>query len=250
MPAARTEIQNLWGAAANISAEADGEHSSILEAVKKAERTLPKARGPRLDLDRDKNLLDKLAEDVGHRDSDSKIDYLSRISELPIVVESVDFPGMSFIEIQHLSHQIIIRLNIRHPFYQDLWQPIREIADAPAGSISGDDATRAARRTIEALTLLIVAYAKAESMNVDPDEYAGLRHDWAGSFELSWGKSRTCCSARVQTHLLGTSPIQPQAVHVLPVAVPVSRSSVAGTLSASAKPCSAAAMSCGHEVSK
>ena len=188
MPAARTEIQNLWGAAANISAEADGEHASILEAVKKAERTLPKARGPRLDLDRDKNLLDKLAEDVGHRDSDSKADYLSRISELPIVVESVDFPGMSFIEVQHLSHQIIIRLNIRHPFYQDLWQPIREIADAPAGSISGDDATSAARRTIEALTLLIVAYAKAESMNVDPDEYAGLRHDWGRFLRTLMGK--------------------------------------------------------------
>ena len=93
---------------------------------------------------------------------------------------------MSFIDIQHLSHQIVIRLNIRHPFCQELWQPIRAIADAPAGSVSGDEATSTARRTIEALTLLVIAYAKAESMDVDPARFTDCVMIGGSSSGPSW----------------------------------------------------------------
>ncbi|MXZ77089.1 MAG: hypothetical protein F4Z06_02280 [Acidimicrobiia bacterium] len=188
IPQAREEIQNQWGEASKKSKEAEGEHSGILEAVKKADRTLPKRKGPRPAPDRDKEILDKLAEDVGYDKPDEKDDYLSRISELPFIVETVDFPGMSFIDIQHLSHQIIVRLNLRHPFYQELWQPIRSIADAPAGSVSGDEATHTARRTMEALTLLIIAYAKAESMDPEPAKFVELRDDWGKFLRSLMGK--------------------------------------------------------------
>ena len=188
IPQARAEIQNIWGVALKKSKESKGEHSDILEVVKKADRTLPKSKGPRPDQDRDKKILDKLADDIGHVGPDEKAGYLSRISDLPFIVETVDFPGMSFIDIQHLSHQIVIRLNIRHPFYQELWHPIRAIADAPAGSVSGDEATSTARRTIEALTLLVIAYAKAESMDVDPARFTELRDDWGKFLRSLMGK--------------------------------------------------------------
>ena len=188
IPQARDEIQNLWGAAAKKTKEADGEHSDLLEAVRKADRTLPKSKIPRPKRDQEEEILDKLAEDTGHTDPDSKSDYLKRISDLPYVVETVDFPGMSFIDIQHLSHQIIVRLNLRHPFYQELWKPISDISSAPPGSVSGDEATRTVRRTKEALTLLVIAYAKAESMDVDPAKFTELRDDWGKFLRSLMGK--------------------------------------------------------------
>ena len=188
IPQARKEIQNLWGEASRQSKEAEGEHSEILEAVKKADLTLPKHRGPRPSPDTDKKHLDKLAKDMGHSNSDDKGKYLERISDLPFIVETVDFPGMNFIDIQHLSHQTIVRLNLRHPFYQELWKPIRAIADAPAGSVSADEAAQTGRRAIEALTLLIIAYAKAESMDVDPIRFTDLRGDWGKFLQTLMGK--------------------------------------------------------------
>lgn len=188
IPQARNEIQNLWADAAKKTKESDGEHSDILEAVKKADRTLPKRKGPRPTADTEKEILNKLAEDTGHTDQAEKDDYLERISELPFVIETVDFPGMNFIDIQHLSNQIIIRLNLRHPFYQELWRPIRVIAEAPKGSVSSAEATETARRTMEALTLLIIAYAKAESMDINPARFTELRDDWGKFLRSLMGK--------------------------------------------------------------
>ena len=56
---------------------------------------------------------------------------------------------------------------------------MKEIADRSAGAVSGEQAVQAAKRTIEALTLLLIAYGKAESMNEDPHErYGELRSYW------------------------------------------------------------------------
>ncbi|MCQ3812332.1 MAG: ATP-binding protein [Acidimicrobiia bacterium] len=188
IPQARKEIQDLWGEASRQSREAEGEHSEILEAVKKADLTLPKHKVPRPSPDADKEQLDQLAKDLGHEDPKDKDEYLKRISDLPFVVETVDFPGMNFIDIQHLSHQTIVRLNLRHSFYQELWKPIRAIADAPAGSVSGDEAAQTARRATEALTLLVIAYAKAESMDADPTRFIELRDDWGKFLRTLMGK--------------------------------------------------------------
>ena len=188
IPQARNEIQNLWADASKEAKESDGEHSDILEAVKKADRTLPKRKGPRPTADAEKEVLNKLAEDTGRTQSTEKDEYLERISELPFVIETVDFPGMNFVDIQHLSNQIIIRLNSRHPFYQELWKPIRVIAEAPNGSVSSGEATETARRTMEALTLLLIAYAKAESMDTNPARFTELRDDWGKFLRSLMGK--------------------------------------------------------------
>ncbi|GHG14455.1 MULTISPECIES: ATP-binding protein [Amycolatopsis] len=188
IPQAREEIQTLWGEASRKTKERAGEHSEILDAVRKADRTLPKSKAAGPGPDKEKEVLDQLAKDTGREKPDDKEEYLEKIEDLPFVVETVDFPGASFIDIQHLSRQIIVRLNLRHPFYQELWQPIRVIAEAPPGSVSGDEATRTARRTMEALTLLIIAYAKAESMDTDPTRFLDLRDDWGKFLRSLMGK--------------------------------------------------------------
>jgi hypothetical protein len=54
-----------------------------------------------------------------------------------------------------------------------MWAPLAEVADASPGSISPQDLTKAARRAVEALTLMVIAYGKAESMHPNPRETPG-----------------------------------------------------------------------------
>lgn len=187
---AREKIEETWGAAARKTRQHQGEHASVVGAAKDANRTMPKgrAKGPKDKKERDK-ILEDLATDAGREENDEKQEYLEEIQDLPFVVESVDFPGNMFIDVQHLDGQVIIRINTRHRFYRDMWEPIRAIADRNPGSISGEEAKRVARRTVEALTLLFIAYGKAESMDENPREhYADLRMFWGQFLDSLMGK--------------------------------------------------------------
>nr|WP_316640827.1 hypothetical protein [uncultured Roseateles sp.] len=53
------------------------------------------------------------------------------------------------------------------------------ISQRDPGTVSGDEAVKAARRTIEAMSLLLIAYGKAESMHSNPvEQYADLTQYW------------------------------------------------------------------------
>lgn len=187
---ARLKLDERWGAVARQSRTHEGEHGPVVDAAKEVNRTLPKARAKGVESPaEEKRILEDLAQDVGHTDEADKRAYLSRIKELPFVVESVDFPGTNFIDVQHLSGKVIIRLNTRHRFYREMWEPLRAVADRAAGTVSGEEAVRVARRTIEALTLLLIAYGKAESMEEDPHEqYGDLRAYWGQFLDTLLGK--------------------------------------------------------------
>lgn len=190
IPEARQMIQNRWGEVSRKEQEHAGEHIGITERVKEANRTLPKGRAKEVESEEEReHSLTKLAEDVGKVDKEEQAAYLERVRDLPFVVESVDFPGSQFIDIQHFSNQVLIRLNTRHRFYRELWEPIREIAGQDPGTVSGEQAVKTARRTIEALSLLIVAYGKAESMDENPGENFGdLRNYWGQFLDTLLGK--------------------------------------------------------------
>ncbi|HET6231216.1 MAG TPA: ATP-binding protein [Longimicrobiaceae bacterium] len=190
IPQAREMLDEMWGEVAREQNTHVGEHTAILTAAGEANRTLPKARakGPENSNERDR-ILNDLARDAGKTDEKDRAEYLDRISGLPFVVESVDFPGANFLDIQHLDGQVIIRVNTRHRFYREMWEPIRSMASRNAGSVSGDEAVRTARRTMEALTLMVIAYGKAESMHEKPhDQYVDLRMYWGQFLNSLMGK--------------------------------------------------------------
>jgi hypothetical protein len=178
---ARVMVQEAWGKAAADERDNFGEHSAVTTAAKEVNRVMPKGRatGP-TSKEEEEQILDDLATDVvGRGDEAEKQKYLENIKDLPFVVESVDWAGKTFIDVKHISNKVIIRLNTRHRFYREMWEPLKDISQRDAGSVSGDDAVKAARRTIEALTLLFIAYGKAESMDSDPVErYTDLTSYW------------------------------------------------------------------------
>lgn len=190
LPAARQKIDERWGKVARRQRRKQGEHAPVVDAANEANRTMPKgrAKGPEDPADQ-KRLLEDLATDAGHTDEGSRHEYILNMQGRPFVLESLDFPGTNFIDVQHLNGQVIIRLNTRHRFYRELWEPVRDIADRTPGTVSGDEAVRTAKRTIEALTLLLLAYGKAESMHENPHEhYLDLRAFWGQFLDSLLGK--------------------------------------------------------------
>ena len=177
---ARKELNDIWGQEEQKSKVNYGEHNSMANAVKQVDSTMPKGKAKAPTENEEKQILDDLAKDVvGSDEPDDQQKYLENIKTLPFVVESVDYPGDQFIDIRHLANQIIIRLNTRHKFYREMWSPVKKLSETDATLISVEDAKQASKRTIEALTLLLIAYAKAESMDDDPEEhYRPLTSYW------------------------------------------------------------------------
>ena len=70
-------------------------------------------------------MLTDLARDVAGQDKQKQEEYRKKIKDLPFVLESVDFPGNMFMTVHHIGNQVVIRLNTRHRFYREMWEPIK-----------------------------------------------------------------------------------------------------------------------------
>ncbi|MEQ1858867.1 MAG: ATP-binding protein [Chthoniobacteraceae bacterium] len=187
---ARDMIEDIWGAAAKEDETNHGEHTAVTAAAKNADRMMPKgrAKGP-ASAEGEARILDDLATDVVGNDEEAKKKYIEKIRDLPFVLESVDWPGTNFIDIKHLAKMVIIRLNTRHRFYREMWEPTKEIATRGAGGITVEEAVKASRRTIEALELLVIAFGKAQSMDENPDErYSDLTPYWGQFLDTLMGR--------------------------------------------------------------
>ncbi len=188
---ARKELQEAWGREEKKERKHDGEHAAAVEAVRDADRTMPKGRtiGSETKEEVERTYLD-IARDTGHTEEEDADEYIKRLKGLPFVMESVDFPGNMFIDIKHINNQVIIRLNTRHRFYRELWEPLKSIAERDAGSISSEEAACTAHQATESLRLMIIAYAKAQSMNEDPDAYTDLTSYWGQFLDTFMGKAK------------------------------------------------------------
>lgn len=181
--AARKLIDDHWQQVGRDIAKSQGEHSTVAEAVSDVNRNMPKSRVV-VEEDEDDTLqaFEDLATDVGKTDPDERAAYIDRVKRLPFVVESVDWPGDQLFEIIHAGKSTIIRLNTRHRFYKEMYAPVRNLSQQDPEGVSGEDAVAIARRAAEAITLLFIAYAKAESMHEDPDEQYNELRGWWGNF--------------------------------------------------------------------
>lgn len=188
IPTARKMLEERWGRVSRESNETTGTHAPIMDALRTADVTMPKGKVAQLPKDEELRKLDELARDVGHTEKEAKEEYLRKIRELPFVIESVDFPGKTFIDVTHLGHQVIIRVNTRHRFYRELWEPLQKISTTNPAEVSGEDAVKAARRAVEGLALMVAAYGKAQSMAPNPDQFTDLTEDWGKFIDTMMGK--------------------------------------------------------------
>jgi hypothetical protein len=180
---ARGVINDHWQQVGRTTNETKGEHAAVNEAVSEVNANMPKSRVAVDDDELDaEQAFEDLAADIGKTDPEERASYIDRVRTLPFVVESVDWPGDQLFELVHAGKTTIIRLNTRHRFYREMYAPLRSLSQQDPDSVTGESAVAVARRAAEAITLLFIAYAKAESMHEDPDEQYNELRLWWGNF--------------------------------------------------------------------
>ncbi|MCC9309125.1 ATP-binding protein [Kitasatospora sp. RB6PN24] len=182
IPNARAELQSIWGEMAREEAKESGEHAPINKALTDADRSLPKGRVKEtVSEEQQLDLLSELARDAGKRSEEERAAYVDKVKEMPFVIETVDFPGTNMFEITHVNGQSLIRLNSRHRFYKEMYAPLRALSQQDPTTVTTQQAADTARRAAEAITLLLVAYARAEAQHPDPAEHYGDLRQWWGN---------------------------------------------------------------------
>ncbi|OKI99259.1 ATP-binding protein [Kitasatospora sp. CB01950] len=182
IPNARAELQIIWGQMAREEAKESGEHALINRALTEADRSLPKSRVKEIISEEQQlDLLGELARDAGKRSEEERAAYVKKTKEMPFVIETVDFPGTNLFEITHVNGQSLIRLNSRHRFYKEMYAPLRTLAQQDPTTVTSQQAASTARRAAEAITLLLVAYARAEAQHPEPAEHYGDLRQWWGN---------------------------------------------------------------------
>lgn len=173
-------------------------HQEAEEIGAEVEKVSPKARsGAGISQDSREAKIDELASQAAQAAKEegtvappsSPEQIKERLKALPFSIIDMQWPGKEFIEIEHLGPNTIVRLNNRHPFFTRIYSPVLKAAKklttdetqggAQEDRLSEEELRRLAHIVQVGLDLLIVAYAKAESMDENPDEkYGNLRTEW------------------------------------------------------------------------
>ena len=180
IPSARLEVERIWGELDRQTPKPEREHAPVEKAINDATRTMTKNRVKVTPTPAEKQQeLEDLAHDVGKETPEEKAEYIEQVKDNPFILETVTMPGDQLILVTHMADQTIIRLNKRHRFFREMYEPLRKLAD---DTDQGSSQRATARRAIEAITLLLVAYAKAEAQNEHPNDQYGELRTWWGIF--------------------------------------------------------------------
>ena len=154
--------------------------SQDLGAFGKAEKTMAKAglllprskKGKELTEQESEKRLDNCASTTMGKERNNakkKEEKKAAIRKKPYSIELVCFPQTVLFDTVYLLDNIVIRLNVNHPFYKKILQPL-----------CGNPSKLEEKQDIkDAILLLLFSYAKAESMFDDNEElFTNLRTQW------------------------------------------------------------------------
>jgi hypothetical protein len=192
---ARKRIRTTYKDEENKRDTEQGIHDAAEKIVAEVEAVSPKARSGQATTpeQRESTIDEVVAAAVQEAGTDgvpapSAVAMKERLRTLPFSIVDAQWPGKDFIEIEHLGQNTIVKLNKRHPFFTRIYSPVLKAAGVQVGGAEGG--TKSVRLTEEelqslarsvqmGLDLLIMSYAKAESMHPDPDtQYGDLRTQW------------------------------------------------------------------------
>ncbi|TLF92266.1 ATP-binding protein [Nocardia cyriacigeorgica] len=175
-------VRQQWAEDASRRRLENGEHSDSMDTAGRVDRHLPKGRAGRAaTAEEEERIVEETAEDQG---LDPKVDAtaIERIREQvrtkPITMFDANWPGKEFLDIRHLNGKSVVKINHRHAFFREVYKPIKKVADEGAGSMAPEDVVELARRAQSAIDLLFMAYARAEGMYEDPEQFGQLLTYW------------------------------------------------------------------------
>lgn len=124
------------------------------------------------------NLLEDLGVDP-KKDVKTVREIKQKLEKLPVTFVDTGYPGKDLFDIDHLNGKAIVKINHRHPFIQEIYDPLKELTKIDPEDIEAQEAISLAMKAQLGLEVLFMAYASAENRHHEPDKAFGdLRHDW------------------------------------------------------------------------
>lgn len=179
---ARDEIRRHWRQVSVVQQDPDGRDDSVIDAIERSEQTAPKGQaGLDVGEEQQEQIIEELLEDleIDPEDEPEKADRIrTRIRQKPMTMVDGAWPGKELLEITHLNGKAVVRLNHRHPFIRDIYDPLRQTAGKLPGDQDGGEMFDLIRKVSKAMDVLFLAYAKAENLHHDPSIFDDLRSYW------------------------------------------------------------------------
>ena len=185
IPIARKNIRALWTQIKQDEEKQQGLlfHEESENAVQRAEINSPPGKaGMNLSQQEQEKIVLNLLEDLGidpQKDVKTVQEIKQRLEYLPVTFVDTGYPGKDLFDIEHLNGRAIIKINHRHPFIQEIYDPLKELTKIDSEDIEPQEAISLAIKAQLGLEVLFMAYASAENRHHEPDKAFGdLRHDW------------------------------------------------------------------------
>ena len=182
---ARKNIRALWTQIQQDEEKQQGLlfHEESENAVQRAEINSPPGKaGMNLSQHEKEQIVLNLLEDLGvdpKKDVKTVKEIKQKLEHLPVTFVDTGYPGKDLFDIEHLNGRAIIKINHRHPFIQEIYDPLKELTKIDLEDIEPQEAINLAIKAQLGLEVLFMAYASAENRHHEPDKaFADLRHDW------------------------------------------------------------------------
>ncbi|WP_081290251.1 ATP-binding protein [Mycobacterium asiaticum] len=187
---ARREIREHWGEVETRERANTDSYEKVTDAVAHVEKTSPRGQAGRDVSDEETTrIIDEILEDLkvaGSEDQESIDSVRKRLDEKPINLVDAQWPGSDLFRIRHLNGRAIVEINHRHPVWRDVFDPLKKVADDGGAGSTEQELVALIRKASAAIEVLVLAYAKAENLHVDPDtQFEQLRTYW-GTFAKAY----------------------------------------------------------------
>ena len=180
----RNDIRNHYDEVEKQKLQEEGLHADAEQVAAETARTVRKSKAGKTTTEEEREkLIDEAAETLTkevpeeHREK-KKAQVKAVITTQPITIVPETWPGKEFLEIKHLGSNVIVRLNMSHPFYTEVYAKLV----AAEKQDQDEEAKRMAHLIRNGIDLLIVAYARAEGQYDDT-----VIADSFDSFKTNWG---------------------------------------------------------------
>ena len=152
------EVRNLWEKTRREAERTDGEldtgHSKVEKAVKKVptpESVIDKEK----DIDKEtKEYSEKYLTECTDRE---RAQWIAKFKSQPFTIKDESWRGGDFMEVKHLGGNSVLSYNTRHRFFKEISQIRQELREEAIDN-------PIANKLGELIDLLLISYAKAETM--------------------------------------------------------------------------------------
>jgi hypothetical protein len=193
---ARKRIRHLWDDTKKSSqsqspSDVSGGRTDVENVAQGAEPGMPTGKGGQtVTPDQETQALRDAAIEVGIIDEQKQSEFIAAAKQKPIVAVDTPWPGKGLLDIEHLTHTILVHINRKHPFIQQVYLPLKDASDRQCEGLNSDTIATLLKEAVDGMDLLLFAYAKAENQSKTPEEdYGELREDW-GKFAAVYIKRR------------------------------------------------------------